>query len=245
MTGLKKLLMWKAASGGGTAPQTETLSGSLVTFETSKVRALKECLVSFDSEQTGLNIFHIGKNWFNVSANTYKDDYFLNDQGNEQPSSSGSGYTTSYTAVIPGTTYTFSGTIGDSSTGWRLYYYNHDKGWIKRSAWIGPSNSYTFTTPSNCYYIGFQYSKNVVDFSTFQLEIGETATAYESYTGSENSVSWTESATQGVYDAKTGILTILTPTPGTVQLDPVQIATFSGVNNIWSDAGEITVTYTV
>ena len=52
MTGLKKLLMWKAS--GGALPLVEaTASGNPATFTTDVSRPLKACLVSFTPVQTG------------------------------------------------------------------------------------------------------------------------------------------------------------------------------------------------
>lgn len=50
---LKKLLIWKAAGGGGPAPQTETVVGTEVSFITSKARPLVDCYVDFFPVQEG------------------------------------------------------------------------------------------------------------------------------------------------------------------------------------------------
>lgn len=50
---LKKLLIWKAAGGGGPAPQTETVIGTEVSFITSKARPLVDCYVDFFPVQAG------------------------------------------------------------------------------------------------------------------------------------------------------------------------------------------------
>lgn len=222
-------------------PHLESASGSVANFMAGLSLPLNECRVSFSENRTGLSIWHTGKNLFDVNSNTYKNGYFLNDQGNEQSSSGNAGYTTSFTAVTPGTTYTFSGTISDSSAGWRIYYYNKNKGWIKRSAWIAPpSPAYSFTTPNDCYYIGFQYGYTVVDFDTFQLEIGEVTTPYEPYNGDVYTVTWLESVS-GTFEAVTGILNV--PGGDPIQLTPIPMTAKKGINNIWTDAETVAVRY--
>ena len=54
MTGLKKLLMWKAASGGPVTPLVEaTASGNPATFVTDVARPLKSCTVPISYTQSG------------------------------------------------------------------------------------------------------------------------------------------------------------------------------------------------
>lgn len=222
-------------------PHLEISSGISANFTAGIALPLSECRVLFNDTRTGLSIWHTGKNLFDVNSNTYKNGYFLNDQGNEQSSSGNAGYTTSFTAVTPGTTYTFSGTITDSTTGFRIYYFNKNKNWIKRSAWIAPpSPAYTFTTPNDCYYIGFQYGYTAVDFNTFQLEPGEAATPYEPYNGDMYAVSWQESVS-GTFEAVTGILDV--SGGDSIQLTPIPIIAQKGINNIWADAGTVAVRY--
>ena len=119
-------------------------------------------------------------NLFDKSSATYKNNYYIDTEGVET-SSSKSGYTTSYIQVSPNTTYTISGSIRTSATTTGMYYYDSSKNWISKEVWEGSSNvnSLTFTTPSNCHYIQFQYTKSVFDADTVQICEGTTTTYWD------------------------------------------------------------------
>lgn len=141
MTGLKKLLMWKAASGGGSASQTETVSGSLVTFETTKARPLQECRVDFLPKQSGsgdpspenvrpingwdgCTVFRAGKNMLDTLQNNKAgQSSWTAANGSIGTTSVASGNATWvwFTQVFPAGEYTISCThSGDGTTGPRL-----------------------------------------------------------------------------------------------------------------------------
>ena len=61
------------------------------------------------------------------------------------------------------------------------------------------------------------------------------------YQGKTLTAALPETVTEGEYDWVNGMLT--KPDGSTVQLTPQQVDTLKGVNNIWSNAGETTVTY--
>lgn len=123
-----------------------------------------------------IQIKDVGKNLFDENGATIKSNYAKDDNGNDTANPGGN-YTTSYTKVLPNTTYNFSYDV--SSFVVRIYYYDEEKKWINRTGNIkDSSNNYTFTTPNNCYYLQFQ---NVKGFGIAQLEKGSTATSYEPY----------------------------------------------------------------
>ncbi|MBQ1777875.1 MAG: hypothetical protein IIZ93_06935 [Acidaminococcaceae bacterium] len=235
MTGLKKLLMWKAASGGGTAPQTETLSGNLVTFSTGKTRFLKHCTVAFSGAgRTGLTITHTGKNLFDKTTGIDLQSNNIRVARNE-----GKGVPF---LLRSGITYTFSCNSA-SQVGRILLQVPFSGDTIDQSG----INVYSYTyTPSADISVGinFFWSNGRPDDATdIQIEVGSEATAFEAYEGTKNTVTWPDTVTSGTFDAVSGMLSVTGG--GTIQIDPVQISTFSGINNVWSDTGEITVTYTV
>lgn len=68
-----------------------------------------------------------------------------------------------------------------------------------------------------------------------------TEADFAEYHGKTLTAALPETVTEGVYDWVNGVLT--KPDGSTVQLTPQQMETLKGVNNIWSNAGETTVTY--
>lgn len=111
-----------------------------------------------------------GKNLFNKYS--YRPNKYIEDEyGNLADSESI--YTTNDIYIKKGVT------VSISSTGTkRRGYYNKDK---TKFTYLN-SNASTFTAPEDCYLvISCNYDTTAVD--KFQVEIGETATSYEPYTG--------------------------------------------------------------
>ena len=117
------------------------------------------------------------KNLFDKDSATYKNNYLKNNEGAES-STSISGYLTSYIPIEPYEKYTIQGTlkvINDANSLWRLYFYDKDKNWIKRTNAISQNPPYTFTAPENAYFMQFQYIISVFDADTIQIEKGTIA----------------------------------------------------------------------
>ena len=86
------------------------------------------------------------------------------------------------------------------------------------------------------------FSKNYYSYNT-----GGTMVSVESVNGSyypNASVSFGSSITDGgELDLVTGVLKVNTTPPSLVQLSPAPIRTLKGLNSIWADCGDISVTY--
>ena len=123
-----------------------------------------------------------GKNLINVADLVYKTDKYLDNSGVEQ-SYSGTNYTKMYYPVLPNTTYTVSGNFTTNNsyiTG--IYFFDSNKQFVSRNTNDSVQSPYprTITTPANCRYVDFQY-RNTAMTSTWQMELGSTATDYEPY----------------------------------------------------------------
>lgn len=138
-------------------------------------------------------VIAIGKNLFdgeNITSGKYiGDDGSI---GNDNPS----GYTELIT-VTPNTTYTFSALSGGGGRK-RIHAYDSNGNWIRLLGSVlapsrGTAMSLTVTTPSNAKYIRLSYSYNNAyegganNDKNVQIEVGATASAYETY--QSNSVS--------------------------------------------------------
>lgn len=123
-------------------------------------------------------------------------------------------YLSEFVSVKPNTTYTLSG-VNTGSTVTSIRFFNGEKTAIADAgiAYNGTDKN-TFTTPENCYYISCSVVKAV---NKPQLELGSVATAYEAPHFIETTV------TDGVPDKP--------------------ITLFTGINNLWSDSGNISITY--
>lgn len=124
-----------------------------------------------------------GKNLYNPADFTSINNAYLDDDGVERPFN-GTAYTKMYIPVKPNTRYTLSGSFdgGSAAYGTAIYFFDSDKHFISRVSATGTVMPYprTYTTPSNCYFVDFQFRTNS-DRSKWQLELGSTATDYEPY----------------------------------------------------------------
>ena len=130
--------------------------------------------------------------------------------------SSTSWYLSDFIAVVPKTVYTLTG-VNTGSTVASIRFFDKNKGGIANAsiAYNGTDKN-TFETPDGCYYVSFSVVKSV---NMPQLEIGSIATEYEAPNVITHSVS-------------AGVLT-----------EPVTM--LDGVNNLWSDYGDISISYYV
>ena len=119
----------------------------------------------------------VNKNLFDKNNFNYVNGKRFNDNG-EVVNDADSSYSTTLFKVQPSTTYTIQGTqsVGGKTT--RIYYYDNNKTFLNRSSGY-QTDSYSFTTPSNCYYIALQLRNSTyIDLDIIQLEQGSTATTY-------------------------------------------------------------------
>ena len=164
-------------------PRTESLSGNILSFNTDMAADLKECKVYFSPKQDlhGYSkpwIGGMGKNLLDVSQ--FKDGYYIDNDGNEQANAL-FGYTTSYTPVIAGQTYTLSGNVGNSGNAYSaIYYYNENKEFISRETFFSNTLPHTFIAVEDAKYVNIQYYA-AGNLDTVQLESGSSATSYEPY----------------------------------------------------------------
>ena len=122
----------------------------------------------------------LGKNKFDSSSIVIVNHKAKDSNGVEIDSTNNK-YNSNYIAVVPSTMYTISGLKGDGTNiGYqRLYFYTKEQQWITRSDYFLGS-SFSFTTPSNCFYLQIQGCKNET-YADIQLELGSTSTTYEPY----------------------------------------------------------------
>ena len=153
---------------------------------------------------TGLNGSVVGKNW--LPNNLAFTDGLRNDTG-AQTASNVSHYSEPF-LVRPNTLYRATGTIWILNTNPRIYFLDANKNWISRTAQF-TQQAFNFTTPTNCYYIQVQCSKDV-DLTAGMISLDQSA-AVTPYNGNTFSISWeTEAGTvySGTVDPINGTLTV-------------------------------------
>lgn len=139
----------------------------------------------------GVEGYKCGKNLFDYAHANILDRHIKNDNG-VSVSDGGNSYCQIYIPVMPNTTYTLSGLSNEKAFAKRIYYYDKDKQWISRTNG-STKTSFTITTPSNCRYIQIQSERQEYqDWSTVQVELGNTATKFEPYKYGTVLMDWTD-----------------------------------------------------
>lgn len=225
---VRKLLFMKALAGGAPLSEYEA-TGNPLTFETNVAKPLKSLVASFLPVQSGsgdpsptnvrsisgwsgVNVWHTGKNLF--------DSEFENGNVNAIDGSIARYETTTnriisgFVELLPGT-YSISCKEGKQSS---IYFYESadESTYIyseRLSSWINNPRNFTLAN-KRCAIIVLRNSDNSnispSDVTEFQLEVGETATAYSPYVGESYPVTFpAEPGTVygGSVDLVTGVLT--------------------------------------
>lgn len=153
---------------------------------------LSEFMVTaVDNEDYTYEPFQQGKNLFDYAHANILDTHIKNDNG-VSVSDGGNSYCQTYIPVMPNTTYTLSGLSNEKAFAKRIYYYDKNKQWISRTNG-STKTSFTITTPSNCRYIQIQSERQEFqDWSTVQIELGDTVTEFEPYKYGTVLMDWTD-----------------------------------------------------
>ena len=135
--------------------------------------------------------YKCGKNLFDYVHANILDKHIKNDNG-VSVSDNDNSYCQTYIPVMPNTTYTLSGLSNEKAFAKRIYYYDENKQWISRTSGL-LKTSFTIITPSNCRYIQIQSERQEYqDWSTVQVELGDTATEFEPYKYGTVLMDWTD-----------------------------------------------------
>lgn len=248
-------------SGFELLPQ-DTVSGAIANFpDGSNNYPVVELVANIDYKQEGsteCNISKQGKNLFDKNNANIVTGYI----GTSAFSEGNANAKTIYIPITPGVTYTVSKTAGQR---FQIATSNviptNGATYTSRQSQSGSTTSLTITAGSNDTYLWAWIFLAGTDTGTLedmvnsvQIEVGSTATAYEPYSAPEvKTISWESEAGTvygGTLNVTTGELTSTLdssgdplPTPEVYQLEPEEVKTLLGVNNIYADTGNVSVTY--
>lgn len=210
---------------------TEDASGDICNFDTDMEDYLQKAIVEIPADVGGISTFDVtktGKNIIDV-INIYKsgDNYYIN--SNNFP------------------IYLKAGTYTISNSGVNGYCYWRKSGTSDNNIIHGnTTNIGTFTINDDGYYNIWFYILNIIpsDIGDIMIEIGSSASEYESYKSVVNTISLGSSITDGAtVDLLSGMIKIHTTPETFSSITPIVIRTYKGVNNIFSDSGSMEVTY--
>ena len=173
---------------------------------------------------TGCNVHHMGKNL----CQGQEAGKMNNSTGEDEPASA-TYRTKGYIPVFPGKKYTISGFLESQQNQIRLFLYDKEKTFISNSV-INIISSPTITIADGTYYIRFQASDTMMDGDTpVQVEVGESATAFEEYQGETYAFTFPDEAGT-VYGVTLYVLTGVL----TVDMACVDLGTLT-----WATTGEL------
>ena len=170
----------------------KTVSGSIASFSDGAddvpIKSLVANLPARLTPYENIEIMHTGKNMLNPA--TCQMGY-IEAGGGIHGSQAYLELYSDYIKVKPNTTYTFSGTVNNSSEKWRgIAYYDKDKNFIIRQAGVSGTDehfSIGYTTPNNSVYVrctwrNYSNIESGGSVCPCQFEEG-TETEYEPYNG--------------------------------------------------------------
>lgn len=225
-TTLRKLLWMNAAAAREALKAYTAGPAAVATFETNVEKPLKKCEFAFSPVQsgsgdpspnnvrpitgwTGVTGYRTGKNLFDKSSCVFSEGTTIRGNDGTETSSSSSHYTVTPIPVCPLEKYYVSGTI-EGNANPRIYYLDRSKNWISRSDFLNGGR--TITIPQNCYYIQIQCGTDITAANVdWMIELGETGSTFESYTGTAIPVTFPAEAGTvygGTVDVVSGVLTV-------------------------------------
>lgn len=210
---------------------TEDSDGVIANFDTDLDDYLQACKVTIPADltgYTGITLTKIGKNlvdsskFINWTANFiwgYKNEGFL---------------------LRANKTYTFSFN-GTNCSSLRLVSVDEQTVYAQASA----STPYKVTyTPASDTLVVFRLWGAGITGANYQLEIASEPTEYEDHKEESYTVSFGSTITDGAEaDLLSGLVKVNTTPESFIQIQPIAVRTYKGVNNIFSDVGSTALTY--
>ena len=242
---------------------TEESEGALCNIDTDLEDYLQKLKVNIPADLTGfsgITITKCGKNlgYFNSSNNyeNYNSNITYYSNSHIKLENTGAFARNGFVFDVEvGKTYTISFSAKYDSNYKRLYvghttpatavgnYYT-----IIYSTDSWADYSYTFTATTNKLYLLFYYTTttdpSTCEVKNLQIEVNDTATTYEPYKAMTYPVSFGSTITDGAEaDLLSGLVTVNTTPASFIQIQPIAVRTYKGVNNIYSDIGTSALTY--
>lgn len=221
---------------------TEDEKGPIANFDTDLQDYLQKAVVTIPADAGGIN----GINIINCGSNLWDEDWESGAYDANGNKTVLTGYIRSTNTITckPITKFVI---IHPNS---RLYIceYRKDGTFIQRLSYSIESTTAVFTTSNNTYFCTFCVGGPNTPIATYANNISfaypSNETDYHSYDGNTSVVAFSSPITDGAeVDLLSGIVKINTSPITYDSITPLAIRTFKGVNNIYSDIGDIDVTY--
>jgi hypothetical protein len=227
---------------------TQEQTGKIVTFDSPFAGLpLKAHKVAISSQSgiSAINIGATGKNLFSYNL-TIRDGYWANGFFGTNvivPKENAGGWQYIRVCVEGLSSVTLSGfdTTGGTNCAWLSSENPNDI----ISEFNSSNKNRTKTVPSGAKYLClviFSIKNNSTTYPNAQIEIGDTATAFEPF-GTYTTIQIGSTVNEATYNARTGVMEVTQPSVQTIQLPPCPIYTLQGENNLFASTGDTTVQY--
>lgn len=210
---------------------TEDSDGVIANFDTDLDDYLQACKVTIPADMTGytgITLTKIGKNLVDSSKFIAGPTNFI------------WGYKNEGFLLRANKTYTFSFNGTNCSS---LKLVSVDEQTIYAQAPLSAPYRVTYTPASDTLVVIRMWGTGITG-TDFMLEISNTATKYEAYKSNTYTVSFGSTITDGAEaDLLSGLVKVNTTPESFIQIQPIAVRTYKGVNNISSDVGTSALTY--
>lgn len=209
-------------------PVTEDSEGAICNFDTDLEDYLQSCKVTIPADPTGytgITLTKCGKNILDMV--TDRSDLTNNIRF---------GYTNGI--LLKAGTYTLS--ISEQVSGIYIYDFNSNATVTTKYN----SNFVTFTINTDLLVKIDTYKIGINHDNTYSLIVGSQILPYEAYKAMTYPVSFGSTITDGAeVDLLSGLVKVNTTPASFIQIQPIAVRTYEGVNNIYSDIGTSALTY--
>ena len=217
---------------------TEDSEGVICNFDTDLedyLQALKVTIPADPTGYTGITLTKCGKNLFDKNS-VSSNKYLSTTTGLEE---NAVGYVVSdYIPVKSGVPVV----IPEAGTS-RRWFYDVNK---QPTTYLNNPNLQIFT-PVNDGFIRVSFliaTASGIDINTVQIEIATSPSVFEAYKAMTYPVSFGSTITEGAEaDLLSGLVKVNTTPESFIQIQPIAVRTYKGVNNIFSDVGSTALTY--
>ena len=222
---------------------TEDSEGSIANFDTDLKDYLQEAKVDIPADVGGINALNITICSNNLFNEVWESGAFNGTTGLPVNNPAWSRFSSYLKINGLSSIYVYVEGISSDNTAYIFFY-------DSTGTFINSQTSFTtsrvFTIPNNAYYCKLQYKRTISEINDYNVSVNanSTDTLYHVYTGDNYSVSFTTPITDGAeVDLLSGIVKINTSPVTYDSISPIAIRTFKGINNVYSDIGDISVTY--
>lgn len=215
---------------------TEDASGDIASCDTDLKDYLQNAVVTIPADVGGIAGFDL----VHCGANIWDEQWEVGNiqSGVLQPSTTAF-RSKNYIECKPNTIYNF---VATDYTNCFVFEYDGSKVYTNKVNNV--SNTHTFTTGATTKYLLFTCRNSNTYSSGFGINYPSTDSEYHAYNSTTTAITFTSPITDGAeVDLLSGIVKINTSPVTYDSITPLAIRTFEGVNNIYSDIGDIDVTY--